>query len=120
MMPRPSLIWLALTYGILVPRAVSAAEESKPKPVSDWTCLDFLAVDDKFKPKVVYAASVASQGTKPSSTFIDIAGTEMVTPMIIDDCTKQPTSSFLQQLKSDWSKVKADAKADGQKLRKAL
>ena len=34
-----------------------------------------------------------------------IEGTEKVTPMIIDECTKAPQASFRQKLKAEWKKV---------------
>lgn len=120
MMSKFSVVMLAMCCSNVALHDAHAAEGSKRKPIAAWTCSDFLSVDDTFKPKVVYAASAASQGAKPTSTFIDIAGTEMVTPMIIDDCSKAPSSSFMEKVKADWSKVKADAKAGFRKLEKAF
>ena len=100
--------------------AAVTAGESKKKPVTSWTCADFLAVDDQFKPKAVYVASVFSKGAGPTAAVIDIIGTEMVTPMIIDDCHGSPRSSFIQKLKGDWSKVEAGTKAEVKKIDKKL
>jgi hypothetical protein len=40
--------------------------------------------------------------------------------MIAEECEKTPQSSFLQKLKTEWTKVEADAKADVKKLEKKL
>jgi acid stress chaperone HdeA len=110
---------LVLGAGASIGAAV-AADESNKKPVTSWTCADFLAVDDQFRPKVVYVASAFTKGGKPEAAVIDIDGTEKVTPLVIDDCHKAPQSSFMQKLKGDWSKVKADAKVEAKKIDKKL
>jgi hypothetical protein len=47
---------------------------------------------------------------------IDIDGTEKVTPVIISECQKTPQSPFLQKLKAVCVKVKADTKAEMNKI----
>ena len=95
-----------------------AAEDIK-KPITQWTCAEFLSIDEAFRPKVVYAATAYSKAHKPESV-IDINGTETVTPVIIDNCKKTPQSRFVRELKAAWNKVEADAKADMKKLEKKL
>jgi acid stress chaperone HdeA len=65
----------------------AVAAESIKKPVTQWTCADFLAIDEAFQPKVVYAATAYSKARKPEGV-IDIDGTETVTPVIISNCKK--------------------------------
>jgi hypothetical protein len=59
-------------------------------------------------------------GGKPESSTLDIAGTETVTPAIIDTCTKNPSGSFWQTLKGEWKKVESAARKDAKKLEKSL
>jgi len=110
---------LALPMMILAVATSVVAAENK-KPVAKWTCAEFLAVDDQFKPKVVYAATAYAKGGKPEASVIDIDGTEKVTPMIIDECNKAPQASFWQKLKGAWAKVEADAKAEMKKIEKKM
>ena len=98
-----------------VATTVTAADTTKP--VAKWTCEEFLAFDDQYKPKVVYWASAWAEGGR---TIIDIAGTEKVTPMIIDDCRNAPQASFWQKLQGAWKKVEAQAKAEAKKVEKKL
>jgi acid stress chaperone HdeA len=100
--------------------AAVTTDDSKKKPVKSWTCADFLGLDNQFKPKMIYAASAYSTGGKLKAAVIDIDGTEKVTPMIVDDCSIAPQSSFMRTLKNDWSKVRADAKAEMKKIDKKL
>jgi len=105
----------AIQFGVIIVATSAVGAESK-KPIAEWACTDFLAVDDQFRPKVVYAATAYVNGGKPEVSVIDIVGTEKVIPMVIDDCKRTPQSSFWQTLKDDWTKVKADAKAELKKL----
>jgi acid stress chaperone HdeA len=84
----------------------SPALADTQKPVSKWSCEEFLAVGEQFQPKVVYFAS--SRAAKNPS-MVDIEGTEKVVPMIIDDCQKAPKESFLKKLKNAWRSVEAEA-----------
>jgi acid stress chaperone HdeA len=90
------------------------------KPLAKWTCEEFLAVDDQFKPKVVYWATAYSQGGKPRSAVIDIDGTETVTPAIIDSCVKTPKSSFWQTLKGEWKKFEATTEKNVKEVEKSM
>lgn len=96
------------------------AADAPKKPLSQWTCQQFLAMDDQFKPKAVYWATAYSKGGKPEASTLDIDGTETVTPAIIDTCTKNPGASFWQTLKGEWKKVETAAKKDMKKVEKSL
>ena len=75
-----------------------AAEDIK-KPITQWTCAEFLSIDEAFRPKVVYAATAYSKAHK-SESVIDINGTETVTPVIIDNCKKTPAIPVCPETKS--------------------
>jgi len=96
-----------------------AAADSK-KPVSQWTCADFVALDDQFQPKAVYWASAYAKGGEPEESMIDIESTEQITPILIADCEKEPQASFWEKLKSAWHKVESGAKAEAEKVEKKL
>ena len=101
--------------------AASAVAETRgaaevKKPVTQWTCEEFLALDDQFKPSAVYWATAYAQGGDPEASELDIAGTETVAPMVIEYCEKEPKASFWEKLKTAWDKVEAGAKKMGKKL----
>ena len=106
-------IYVIIAVMTLAPAAALA--EAK-KPIAKWTCADFLAVDDAFKPKVIYWATAYSKAGKPEVATIDIEGTEKIIPMITEDCTKMPQESFWQKLKNDWRKVEIEMKKLEKKL----
>jgi len=97
---------IALTGLVIGSVAIPAAGANNKKPVTQWTCADFLAVEDQYKPKVVYAATAYSKAGKPEGEVIDIEGTEKVTPMIITVCEGAPRASFWEKLKAEWQKIK--------------
>jgi acid stress chaperone HdeA len=102
--------------------AVSAGAETKTsaavtkKPVTQWTCEEFIALDDQYKPSAVYWATAYAKGGTPEASELDIAGTEQITPMIVQDCEKEPKASFWQKFKAAWRKVEAEAKTMEKKL----
>ena len=106
-------IQLALVIAIAIP--VGAAADTK-KPVTEWTCADFVGVEDDFKPKLIYWATAYSKAGKPEVATINIEGTEKVIPIITEDCKKTPQASFWQMLKDGWRKVEAEMKKIERKL----
>jgi acid stress chaperone HdeA len=88
---------------------IQAAVADTKKPVSNWTCEEFLAVEGDFQPKVIYWATAKAKSGKPSS-IVDIEGTEKVVPLIIDNCKKTPSSSFMAKLRDAWRAVESEAK----------
>jgi len=97
----------ALAIAIAIP-VVAAADTNKP--VTKWTCADYLGVEDSFKPKAVYWATAHAKGGKPENATLSIEGTEKVIPFIAEDCQKAPQDLFWQKLKAAWKKVDAEMK----------
>ncbi|KAB7660587.1 acid-activated periplasmic chaperone HdeA [Plesiomonas shigelloides] len=67
------------------------------KPIAEWTCAEFLAVDESFRPSAVYFAEGFNQNDKPEGAMIDIAGVEKAIPFLIEDCSKNPQEKLLKQ-----------------------
>ena len=75
---------------LLVPLITAAAATSTlaaefPKPVTQWSCAEFLSVDDEFKPTVISWATTLAKGGQPEAAAIDIKGIERVTTQIIGE-----------------------------------
>ncbi len=105
---------------ILTAAATTTLAAKVEKPVTQWTCADFLSVDDQFKPKVIYWATAFAKGGQPEAAVIDIKGIEKVTPQIIGKCKKEPQASFWPRLKDEWKKVEAETEAETKKIEKKL
>jgi acid stress chaperone HdeA len=52
------------------------------KPVTQWTCAEFLAVDDEFKPTIVFLATTFAKAGQEEAAAIDTKGIERVTQQI--------------------------------------
>jgi hypothetical protein len=102
---RPGEIVLAQSGDSAERSAPSRSVATTPKkPVSEWSCEEFLAVADEYQPKAVYWASPQAKGGKQAS-FVEIDGVEKIVPMIIEDCKKTPKDSFMQKLRGAWRSV---------------
>jgi len=105
--------WWTSCSVLLIPITVAATATTTlaaefQKPVTLWTCAEFLSVDDQFRPTVVYWATTYAKGGQPAATAIDINGIEKVTPQIIGECTKAPQASFWSRLEDELKKVRAE------------
>jgi len=100
---------MGLVAGALLAGATGAYAETAKKPLGKMTCEDFLAVEDTFKPKVVYYAVAYAKGGKPEAAVVDVEGIDKLTPILIEECKAKPKESF-------WKKVKAEAKKIEKKL----
>ncbi len=85
------------------------------KPVGNWSCAEFLAIDEQYQPKVVYWASPRIRGGSESA-MVDVEGAEIAVPIIVDACKKAPGGSFSRKLLDVWRSIEAEAK----KLKKTL
>jgi acid stress chaperone HdeA len=89
--------------------ALAAQSSAANKPLGKMTCADFIALDEQFKPKMVYWAVAYGQGGKPESAGVNIEGTERMIVALDEACKKAPKESF-------WEKVKAEVKKLEKKL----
>ncbi|WP_052284135.1 acid-activated periplasmic chaperone HdeA [Kluyvera genomosp. 1] len=89
---------------LLIPTLSQAAENSKP--VNNWTCEDFLALDSTFQPTAVGFAEALNNKDKPEDAVMDIKGIETVTPAIVQACTANHKASFKDKVKNEWDKFK--------------
>ncbi|HEM6871527.1 TPA: acid-resistance protein [Providencia stuartii] len=85
--------------------ATSAFAATDTKPVSQWTCEDFLAVDDSFYPTAIGAAEIITQKDKIEDPTLDISGIEISTPLIVEACKKAPKESFIQKVETYLKKI---------------
>jgi acid stress chaperone HdeA len=83
-----------------------AAGSTGKKPVSEWTCEDFLAVDESFRPTAVGIGEMVNRKGKVEDQVVDVDGIAAVTPELVQVCGKEPKASFLTKLKAEWEKVK--------------
>ena len=77
-------IGTAAAVVLMASATVALAQTGAPKkPLGKLTCEEFLAVDETFKPKVVYWAVAYGKGRRAEAAVVDIEGTEKLIPVII-------------------------------------
>ena len=86
----------------------SMAHADTKQPVSKWTCEDFLAVKDTFQPTAVGLGEAVNKSGKVEDAVLDVDGVETLTPLVITAFKEAPKDSFVQKIKSEWTKVKKD------------
>lgn len=91
----------------LVALSSLAHADTKP-PVSKWTCEDFLAVNETFRPAIVGVGEVVNKNDKVEDAVVDVAGVEKITPLVVTACEQDKKASFVKKLKEEWAKVKKD------------
>jgi acid stress chaperone HdeA len=104
---------LCMIASIALP-AVAHAEPTKP--LAQWTCKDYLDIEDVIRPKVVYWSSAHAKPGKPKAVTIKIKETEQVIPILEEDCRKASGESFWKHLEAAWKKVESDAKTLKKKI----
>lgn len=104
---RANLQTSALVPIVIATAATVTLAAEFQKPVRQWTCAEFLSVDDEFKSTVVHSAMVSA---KPGHAAVgNIKGIEKVMPQIIGQCTKAPQAGFWTRLEDEWKKIGAEA-----------
>jgi len=91
---------LAITTALLASVCVSSvAFAQAPKPVTpaQMSCSDFLAVDDAYKPALVYWVSgVDKLGVKETVTTVVDVGTPVA--MVVGECKQTPKAPFASKV----------------------
>ncbi len=96
----------ALAAVIMATAATVTLAAEFQKPVTQWTCAEFLSVDDEFKSTVVHSAMAYAKSGQAAAT--DIKGIEKLIPHIIGECTKAPQATFWTRLKDEWKRIGAE------------
>jgi hypothetical protein len=76
------------------------------------TCQEFLSLDDVTRPKVVYWAEGLNHRGKPEDAVVDVAETDRLVPVIVEQCRAAPKASFWKKLKTSWDHLEASVKKD--------
>jgi hypothetical protein len=89
----------------------ASAALAAPAPANTMmTCRDFLSYDEVTRPRLIYWAQGVKTTGQPRDAVVDIADTERLVPIVTEECSAAPQSSFWQQLDASWMKAKADVK----------
>ena len=98
--------FLALSgLALALSATMSVAGTPPKKPVSQWTCEEFLTLDDQFKPNAIYFSEGLNKKHQPVDAVMDETGALKVTPMVVTECQKDRKASFWSKLKTTWQNI---------------
>jgi hypothetical protein len=80
----------------------NTAKVIKPTTI---TCQEFLAYDEVTRPQIVYWSEGLNRKGKPKDAVIDIDRINNLVPVLVDDCTKEPQSSYWQKMKREMKRI---------------
>jgi acid stress chaperone HdeA len=84
------------------PTATKPAKAANP---SKMTCQEFLEYDEVTRPQIVFWSEGFSKKGKPDDVVFDVERTNQLVPMVVTDCTKEPSASFWSKVKMEFKKV---------------
>lgn len=73
-----------------------AAKVATGTKAAKMTCEDFIALDEVSKPKVVYWGEGFNRKGKAQDAVLDVERTDSLVPVLIEECKKAPTESFVK------------------------
>jgi hypothetical protein len=100
-MKMKSTITIAVLSGVLLTAGITStvlAATPMHKPAK-MTCREYVMLDDIVKPKVVYWAEGFNQKGKEDDAVVDIAATDKLVPILVDECQETPKASFWEKIK---------------------
>jgi acid stress chaperone HdeA len=110
---------LIFVVALSLPGSIFAADAKKP--VSEWTCQDYLLVEDTYKPQAIIEAIDYSKKMNKDMVTTDVIGEKTITPEImINECTKNPKESFWTKVKEKMDKIGKEIKDEAKKVEKKL
>jgi acid stress chaperone HdeA len=77
----------------------------KAVKATELTCEEFLSYDEVTRPQIVYWSEGLNGKGKPEDAVIDIDRINSLVPVLVEDCTKDPKSSYWQKIKREFKKV---------------
>jgi HdeA/HdeB family len=95
---------------LLADTPATAAKPTAAKPAKlanpiKMTCKEFLEFDEMTRPQIVYWSEGYSKKGKPDQIVIDVDQTNRLVPVLVEDCTNEPSASFWSKLKMEFKKL---------------
>lgn len=96
---------LVLAAAISLTGAATVVQaDTEKKPVTQWTCEEYLSIDSVSQPAVVgYVQALNSKG-QPDEGMFDVVTVTKVSQLTADECKVEPKASFMNKLRSIWEK----------------
>jgi acid stress chaperone HdeA len=83
----------------------AAAKTNPPLKPQTMTCSDFLSYDVVTRPQIVYWSEALNQKGKPEHAVIDVDRINSLVPVLVQECQREPQTSFWTRMKQDIEKA---------------
>lgn len=84
--------------------SVPAKPATAIKPMK-MTCEEFLSYDEITRPQIVYLSEGLYGKDKSDSAVFDIERTNRLVPILIEECQREPKTSYWQKMKSEFNRI---------------
>lgn len=81
-----------------------AAKSTKAIKPMQLTCEEFLSYDEVTRPQIVYWSEGMNGKGKPETAVIDVEQTNNLVPVLVEECRKEPKTSYWTKLKQEFKK----------------
>jgi hypothetical protein len=81
-----------------------AAKPAKAIKPMELTCEEFLSYDEVTRPQIVYWSEGMNGKGKPETAEIDVDRVNSLVPVLVEDCRKEPQTSYWTKLKQEFKK----------------
>ena len=85
--------------------AMATAKPAKAIKPAELTCEEFLSYDEVTRPQIVYWSEGLNGKGKPEDAVIDVERTNRLVPVLVEDCTREPKSSYWQKMKQEFKRI---------------
>jgi hypothetical protein len=82
-----------------------ASKASKAIKPATLSCEEFLEYDEVSRPQIVYWSEGLTHKGKPDDAEFDVERTNTLVPVLVEDCTKEPKTSYWKKFKAEVKKV---------------
>ncbi len=86
-------------------KTTTNAKTVKAIKPTEMTCQEFLSYDEVTRPQIVYWSEGMNGKGKPEDTVIDVDRINTLVPILVEDCTKEPKSSYWQKMKLEFKRL---------------
>jgi hypothetical protein len=84
--------------------APSRAAPAKLVAPGRLSCEEFLMYDEITRPQIIYWSLGSAHKGRAGGEIIDVARTNTLVPILVDDCRREPKTSFWHEFKSEFKK----------------
>jgi len=93
------------TTAALADSAATTPQSAKSIKPTTLTCEEFLSYDEVTRPQIVYWSEGMNRKGKPEDAVIDVERTNRLVPVLVEDCTKEPSASYWAKMKQEFKKI---------------